>query len=106
MGAKASKAAGQQLEAAQARFPAEEVSGAVERAGMGETKKSFDTIKSFAWTLGGTGEWHWQTSFFCSMPAAFSDSHLRMEQIRLCAVWPRENWLGSSMNNIQGWMTV
>ena len=55
MGAKASKAAGQQLEAAQARFPAEEVSGAVERAGMGETKKSFDTIKSFAWTLGGTG---------------------------------------------------
>jgi len=56
MGAKASKAAGQQLEAAQARFPAEEVSGAVERAGMGETKKSFDTIKSFAWTLGGTGE--------------------------------------------------
>ena len=24
-----------------------------------------------------------------------------MEQDRLCAVWPRENWLGSSMNHIQ-----
>ena len=29
-----------------------------------------------------------------------------MEQVRLCAVWPMENWLGSSMNHIQGWMTV
>ena len=28
------------------------------------------------------------------------------EQVRLCAVWPTENWLGSSMNHIQGWMTV
>ena len=28
-----------------------------------------------------------------------------MEQVRLCAVWPMENWLGSSMNHIQGWMT-
>ena len=24
-----------------------------------------------------------------------------MEQFRLCAVWPMENWLGSSMNHIQ-----
>ena len=29
-----------------------------------------------------------------------------MEQIRLCAVWPMENWLGSSLNQIQGWTTV
>ena len=29
-----------------------------------------------------------------------------MEQVRLCAVWPTENWLGSSMNHIQGWKTV
>ena len=29
-----------------------------------------------------------------------------MEQVRLCAVWSTENWLGSSMNHIQGWMTV
>ena len=29
-----------------------------------------------------------------------------MEQVRLCAVWPTENWLGSSMNHIQGWTTV
>ena len=29
-----------------------------------------------------------------------------MEQVRLCAVWPMENWLGSSMNHIQGWRTV
>ena len=29
-----------------------------------------------------------------------------MEQVRLCAVWPMENWLGSSMNHIQGWITV
>ena len=29
-----------------------------------------------------------------------------MEQVRLCAVWPTENWLGSSMNHIQGWNTV
>ena len=29
-----------------------------------------------------------------------------MEQVRLYTVWPKENWLGSSMNHIQGWMTV
>ena len=29
-----------------------------------------------------------------------------MEQVRLCAVWPMENWLGSFMNHKQGWMTV
>ena len=29
-----------------------------------------------------------------------------MEQVRLCAVWPTENWLGSSLNHIQGWTTV
>ena len=26
-----------------------------------------------------------------------------MEQVRLCAVWPMETWLGSSLNQIQGW---
>ena len=29
-----------------------------------------------------------------------------MKQVRLCAVWPTENWLGSSRNHIQGWRTV
>ena len=29
-----------------------------------------------------------------------------MEQVRLCAVWPIENWLGSSLNQIRGWTTV
>ena len=29
-----------------------------------------------------------------------------MEQVRLSAVWPMENWLGSSLNQIQGWTTV
>ena len=29
-----------------------------------------------------------------------------MEQVRLCAVWPMENWLGSSLNKIPGWTTV
>ena len=29
-----------------------------------------------------------------------------MEQVRLYAVWPTENWLGSSMNHIQGWKAV
>ena len=24
-----------------------------------------------------------------------------MEQVRLCAIWPMENWLGSSLNQIQ-----
>ena len=29
-----------------------------------------------------------------------------MEQVRLCAVWPTENWLDSSMNHILGWKIV
>ena len=29
-----------------------------------------------------------------------------MEQVRLCAVWPIENWNGSSLNQIQGRTTV
>ena len=29
-----------------------------------------------------------------------------MEQVRLCAVWPMENWLGSSLIHIQGSTTV
>ena len=29
-----------------------------------------------------------------------------MEQVRLCAVWPAENWIGSSINHLQGRMTV
>ena len=29
-----------------------------------------------------------------------------MEQVGLCDVWPTENWLGSTLNHIQGWMTV
>ena len=29
-----------------------------------------------------------------------------MEQVRLRAVWPMENWLASSLNLIQGWTTV
>ena len=29
-----------------------------------------------------------------------------MEQVRLCAVWPMENWLGSSLNQIHGWTNV
>ena len=29
-----------------------------------------------------------------------------MEQVRLCAVCPMENCLGSSLNQIQGWTTV
>ena len=29
-----------------------------------------------------------------------------MEQVRLGDVWPMENWLGSSLNQIQGWTTV
>ena len=28
------------------------------------------------------------------------------EQVRLCVVWPIENWLGSSLNQIQGCTTV
>ena len=29
-----------------------------------------------------------------------------MDLVRLCAVWPMENKLGSSLNQIQGWITV
>ena len=29
-----------------------------------------------------------------------------MEQVRFCAVWPTVIWLESSMNHIQGWMSV
>ena len=29
-----------------------------------------------------------------------------MEQVRLCAACPMENWLSSSMNQIQGWTIV
>ena len=29
-----------------------------------------------------------------------------MEQVRLCAVWPMENWFCPSLNHIQGWTTV
>ena len=29
-----------------------------------------------------------------------------MAQVRLRAVWPMENWLGFSLNQIQGWTTV
>ena len=29
-----------------------------------------------------------------------------MEQVRLCVVWPMDNCLGSSLNQIQGWTTV
>ena len=29
-----------------------------------------------------------------------------MEQVRLCAVLPMDIWLGSSLNQIQGWTTV
>ena len=28
------------------------------------------------------------------------------EQVRLCAVWPMENFIGSSLNQTQGWTTV
>ena len=27
-----------------------------------------------------------------------------MEQVRLCTVWPQENWLGTFKTNIQDWM--
>ena len=29
-----------------------------------------------------------------------------MEQVRLCAVWPTENWLGSSLNQIQSSLLI
>ena len=55
-----------------------------------------------------------QTYFFWSMTAAFIFRQSSkpvcgfsmMEQVRLCAVWPTESWIGSSMNHIQGWMPV
>ena len=28
-----------------------------------------------------------------------------MEQVRLCALWPMQNWRGLSLNQIQGWRT-
>ena len=28
------------------------------------------------------------------------------EEVKLCAVWPMENWIGYSLNQIQGWTTV
>ena len=30
----------------------------------------------------------------------------KMEQVGLCAVWLMENWLCSSLNQMQGWTTV
>ena len=30
----------------------------------------------------------------------------KIEQVRVCAAWPMENWLGSSLKQIQGWNTV
>ena len=29
-----------------------------------------------------------------------------LHDVRLCAVWPMENWLCSSLNQIQGWTTL
>lgn len=46
----------QEFEAAKGRFPGSEVDGAEEKLGMGSNEKEFDTIKSFNWTFGGTGE--------------------------------------------------
>ena len=51
-----------------------------------------------------------QTSFFLSMPAAFSDIHPTLYVVspwwnrlgRLCVVWPTKNWLSYSKNRIQG----
>ena len=47
--------ADQEFEAAVAKFPATEVQGEDVKLGMGSAEKEFDTIKSFTWTLGGTG---------------------------------------------------
>ena len=30
----------------------------------------------------------------------------KTKQVTLCGVWPMENWLGSSMNQILGWLIV
>ena len=48
--------ANEQFNAAVAKFPAEPVEGPEEKLGMGKTEKQFDNLKSFTWTLGGTGE--------------------------------------------------
>ena len=54
----------------------------------------------------------WQTSFLKHDSSILRQSSnlvfgfSLMEQGRLCAVWPTENWLCSSMNHIQGWTTV
>ena len=40
-----------------------------------------------------------------SNPVCGSSMMEQVEQVRFCAVWPMENWLASSMNYIQGWMT-
>ena len=48
--------ANEQFNAAVAKFPADPVEGAEEKLGMGKAEKQFDNLKSFTWTLGGTGE--------------------------------------------------
>ena len=54
----------------------------------------------------------YQTSFFWSMPVAYSDSRLTLYVVShdrtgsAPAVWPTDNWLGSNMNHIQGWKNV
>jgi len=49
--------ANEQFDAAVARFPADPVEGPQEKLGMGRAdNKQFDSINSFTWTLGGTGE--------------------------------------------------
>ena len=47
----------EQFEAAVAKFPADPVEGSEEKLGMGKVEKQFENnLKSFTWTLGGTGE--------------------------------------------------
>ena len=48
--------ANEQFNAAVAKFPADPVEGPEEKLGMGKAEKQFDNLKSFTWTLGGTGE--------------------------------------------------
>ena len=48
--------ANEQFNAAVAKFPADPVEGPEEKLGMGKAEKQFDNLKSFSWTLGGTGE--------------------------------------------------
>ena len=53
-----------------------------------------------------------QTSLFQSTRVAYSDhssnpvcGFFMMEQVRLCTVWPQENWLGTSKTTCRvGWM--